>query len=63
EGHEWYYLVKGNNRPEQVGNTHSNEPGIYIIGEFGVRTEDTMVITETGARLMLPQAQSLLKMF
>jgi len=63
EGHEWYYLVRGNKRPEKVGETHSNEPGIYIVGEFGIRLEDEMLITENGAKLLLPQAESLEKMF
>jgi Xaa-Pro dipeptidase len=39
--------------------TFSDEPGIYIRGEFGVRLEDDMVITETGARLFTPQSSSL----
>jgi Xaa-Pro dipeptidase len=63
EGHEWYYLVRGNKRKEEPGNTHSNEPGIYIPGEFGIRLEDEMLLTETGAKLLLPQAQSLEKIF
>lgn len=63
EGHEWYYLVHGNKRPVQAGNMHSNEPGIYIPGEFGIRLEDEMLITETGAKLLLPQAESLEKIF
>ncbi|MBI4547362.1 MAG: aminopeptidase P family protein [Ignavibacteriae bacterium] len=63
EGHEWYYLVRGNKRPEKVGETHSNEPGIYIVGEFGIRLEDEMLITENGAKLLLPQAESLEKIF
>ena len=63
EGHEWYYLVRGNERPVQPGNTFSNEPGIYIAGEFGIRLEDEMVITEDGARLLLPQAESLENIF
>ena len=63
EGHEWYYLVRGNKRPEQEGNMHSNEPGIYIIGEFGIRLEDEMLITADGARLLLPQAGSLERIF
>jgi Xaa-Pro dipeptidase len=63
EGHEWFYLVRGNTRPEQAGDVHSNEPGIYLPGEFGVRIEDEMVITQDGARLMLPSPSGLESMF
>jgi Xaa-Pro aminopeptidase len=63
DGHEWYYLVGGNTRPLMPGNMFSNEPGIYIVGEFGIRTEDEMLITEDGARLLLPQAKSLQEIF
>jgi Xaa-Pro dipeptidase len=59
EGHEWYYLVRGSKRALEPGNVFSNEPGIYIVGEFGIRLEDEMVITADGARLMLPQAEGL----
>jgi len=52
EGHEYPYLVKGNMLKLEPGMTFSNEPGIYLYGEFGVRTEDCMVITEGGARLL-----------
>ena len=50
EVHEYPYLVKGNTLKLEPGMTFSNEPGIYIYGEFGVRVEDCMVVTETGAR-------------
>jgi Xaa-Pro dipeptidase len=63
DGHEWFYLVGGNTRPLAPNNMFSNEPGIYIIGEFGIRTEDEMLITEDGARLLLPQAKSLQEIF
>jgi len=59
DGHEWPYLVKGNTVPLSVGNTFSDEPGIYIRGEFGVRLEDDMVITADGAELFTPQSPSL----
>jgi len=59
DGHEWPYLVKGNTEPLVVGNAFSDEPGIYIPGEFGVRLEDIMVITEDGADLLTPQSPSL----
>ena len=39
--------------------TFSDEPGIYLRGEFGVRLEDDMVITESGAELFTPQSRSL----
>ncbi len=59
DGHEWPYLVRGNKLPLAPGMTFSDEPGIYIRGEFGVRLEDDMVITESGAELMTPQSRSL----
>jgi Xaa-Pro dipeptidase len=59
DGHEWPYLVKGNTLPLAPGMVFSDEPGIYIPGEFGIRLEDDMVITESGARLMTPQSRSL----
>ncbi|NQW04123.1 MAG: aminopeptidase P family protein [Acidobacteria bacterium] len=63
DGHEWPYLVRGNSLPLAPGMTFSDEPGIYIRGEFGVRLEDDMVITETGAELFTPQSESLEKPF
>ncbi|HVB64021.1 MAG TPA: Xaa-Pro peptidase family protein [Nitrolancea sp.] len=48
-GHEDPYLVEGNQEPMQPGMVFSDEPGIYIPGKFGVRIEDTVVVTATGA--------------
>ena len=59
DGHEWPYLVKGNTQPLQVNMTTSDEPGIYLRGEFGVRLEDDMYITPDGARWFTPQSNSL----
>ena len=59
DGHEWPYLVRGNKLPLAPGMVFSDEPGIYIPGEFGIRLEDDMVITESGAELMTPQSTSL----
>ena len=59
DGHEWPYLVRGNTLPLRPGMVFSDEPGIYIPGEFGIRLEDDMVITETGAELFTPQSPSL----
>jgi Xaa-Pro dipeptidase len=69
DGHEWPYLVKNNmfgwtrSLKAQSGMTFSDEPGIYIRGEFGVRLEDDMYITEDGAKLFTPQSESLEKPF
>jgi len=63
DGHEWPYLVRGNKLPLAPGMTFSDEPGIYIRGEFGVRVEDDMYITPDGAKLFTPQSESLEKPF
>lgn len=59
DGHEWPYLVRGNTLPLAANMCFSDEPGIYIRGEFGVRLEDDMHITENGAELFTPQSKSL----
>jgi Xaa-Pro dipeptidase len=59
DGHEWPYLVRGNTLPLAPNMTFSDEPGIYIRGEFGVRLEDDMRITENGAELFTPQSKGL----
>ena len=59
DGHEWPYLVRGNTQLLVPNMTFSDEPGIYIRGEFGVRLEDDMHITENGAELFTPQSKSL----
>lgn len=61
--HEWPYLVRGNKTPLAPGMTFSDEPGIYLPGEFGVRLEDDMYITDDGAKLFTPQSESLEKPF
>ena len=59
DGHEWPYLVRGNTTKLQPQMTFSDEPGVYIRGEFGVRLEDDMHILENGAELFTPQSPSL----
>ncbi len=63
DGHEWPYLVRGNKLALVPHMTFSDEPGIYIRGEFGVRLEDDMHITENGSELFTPQSESLEKPF
>jgi len=49
--HEWTYLVRGNKTLLQPGMCFSDEPMIAIYGEFGIRLEDCMYITEDGASM------------
>ncbi|MGC1580492.1 MAG: Xaa-Pro peptidase family protein [Candidatus Acidiferrales bacterium] len=56
--HEQPYLVRGNRTILASGMTFSNEPGIYVPGDYGVRCEDDMVITADGpAQLLTPGFQ------
>src|SRR5215831_1074307 len=48
DGHEQPYLVHGNKRPLVAGNVETSEPGIYMVGKFGVRIEDDYAVGETG---------------
>jgi Xaa-Pro dipeptidase len=63
--HEWPYFVKNNMYGYELDphlKAHmllSDEPGIYIKGEFGIRLEDDLLITESGSELLTPQSPSL----
>jgi Xaa-Pro dipeptidase len=59
DGHEWPYLVQGNSVKLEAGMTFTNEPGIYLYGEFGIRLEDVMVITEKGAEFLTDPSPSI----
>jgi Xaa-Pro dipeptidase len=61
--HEWPYLVRGDSIKLEPNMTFSDEPGIYIRGEFGVRLEDDMHVMENGAELFTGQSASLEKPF
>ena len=55
DGHEHPYLVRGSKIVLEPGMTFSNEPGIYVQGDYGLRLEDNMVVSEDGAaRLLTP---------
>lgn len=57
--HEWPYLVQGNSTLLAPGMCFSDEPGIYIQGEFGIRLEDDIHITEDGAQFFTRPSHSL----
>ncbi|WP_458186777.1 M24 family metallopeptidase [Haladaptatus sp. NG-WS-4] len=46
--HEGPYIVAGNDRELEPGMVFSVEPGVYVPGEFGVRIEDLVVVTDDG---------------
>jgi Xaa-Pro aminopeptidase len=54
DGHEWTYLVRGNDTRLRAGMCFSDEPGIYIPGELGIRHEDVITITADGAANLTP---------
>jgi Xaa-Pro dipeptidase len=59
DGHEPPNLMRADRTPLQSGMCFSDEPGIYIPGEFGVRMEDCWHMTEKEPRLFTPLAKSI----
>jgi Xaa-Pro dipeptidase len=59
DGHEPPYLVHGDATPLAPGMCFSDEPGLYIPGEFGIRLEDCWRMTEAGPKLFTPFAKSI----
>ncbi len=59
DGHEPPYLVHGDETPLAAGMCFSDEPGLYVPGEFGVRLEDCWHMTAEGPRSFTPLARSL----
>jgi len=59
DGHEPPYLVHGDTTPLASGMCFSDEPGLYIPGEFGIRLEDCWHMTESGPKLFTELAKSI----
>ena len=52
DGHEWTNFVRGNTTPLAPGMCFSDEPMIAIYGEFGIRLEDCLYITDEGPEVL-----------
>ncbi len=63
DGHEPVNFVHGEKTPLAPGMCFSNEPGIYIFGEFGIRMEDCLYMTEDGPQLFSALSPSIDKPF
>ena len=48
--HEPPYMIEGEEQPLVPGMCFSVEPGVYLSGNFGVRIEDIVAVTEDGGR-------------
>jgi Xaa-Pro aminopeptidase len=59
DGHEWTYFVRGNTTKLASGMCFSDEPTIAIYGEFGIRLEDCLYITEDGPRFFSAQSPAI----
>ncbi|MCU0622111.1 MAG: Xaa-Pro peptidase family protein [Gemmatimonadales bacterium] len=63
QGHEPPYIVRGNTTRLEPGMCFSIEPTIAIYGEFGVRLEDCVVMTEQGPRSFAPRMPEIGRLF
>ncbi|MEP6591712.1 MAG: Xaa-Pro peptidase family protein [Gemmatimonadota bacterium] len=59
DGHEWTNFVRGNPAILRPGMCFSDEPMIAIYGEFGIRLEDCLHITENGPKFFSPQSPAI----
>jgi Xaa-Pro dipeptidase len=59
DGHENPYLVRSDTTPLAAGMCFSDEPGLYIPGQFGIRLEDCWHMTEQGPKLFTQLAKSI----
>jgi Xaa-Pro dipeptidase len=57
--HEPPYMVGHDRTVLEPGMTFTSEPGIYLLGRFGVRIEDDILVTRAGAESLSPRVTRL----
>jgi Xaa-Pro aminopeptidase len=60
EVHEAPWLRRRSKEVLQAGNVVTVEPGVYLAGRFGVRTEDLVAVTEDGCEVLTSISKDLL---
>ena len=59
--HESPYVTASSSQVLQEGMTFTLEPGIYLIGRFGIRLEQVVAVTSHGARLLTGAALDIVR--
>ena len=59
DGHEAPNFVRGDKTLLRPGMCFGDEPMIAIYGEFGIRLEDCLHVTENGPRFFTPQSEAI----
>jgi len=54
EIHESPRIAAGQKDLLQPGMVITIEPGVYLRGKFGIRIEDTVVVTDSGCEILTP---------
>ncbi len=62
EIHEWPRFSAIDNTPCEAGMVITDEPGIYLPAQYGVRIEDMLLVTEEGCRSLTKSPKELIEL-